>query len=305
MSSILCSIHAGLSATRHEGVPDGPYAQWVLTSFLVHSALFILLPASPWLPKKGESPPNWKSRRPYDRHGDSVAIRNGLVSSIHALTCIIVVGWWLTQYSFDWFDYQRNMQGGIATPGNVNGDGWWAFVTCNTLGYFLYDVVCMVIYHRYLGNFGAYVHHLCIGSALALGIAYGQGRAYHFVFLLEELSTPPLNFKNAYRHHPSAYKFWSLLFALSFFLCRGVFGLTASATTYYCIYSYYAAHKDSSFATPYWFAFLLHNALMFTISRTLNIYWLTLIAKKVRESVYAGGKGDKTKNASVAPTKQD
>ena len=67
---------------------------------------------------------------------------------------------------------------------------------CRQVGYFAYDTVCMLYYRRVLGNWGSYVHHIVIGLAMGVGIWTGVARTYHFIYLLEELSTPFLNMKN-------------------------------------------------------------------------------------------------------------
>ena len=81
-----------------------------------------------------ESPVGYSGKSPYDRRAASLRIRNGLVSTVHALVCVLSVLLWFSRYSFDPFDWQRNMQGGIATPQNANGDAWFALGVCNTLG---------------------------------------------------------------------------------------------------------------------------------------------------------------------------
>jgi hypothetical protein len=102
---------------------------------------------------------------------------------------------------------------------------------------------------------------------------------YHAFFLLEELSTPFLNAKNLYPSSSRAYKIWAVLFALSFFLCRGFFGLTYSTTTYWCLFTFWSEHH----AQPsLWMdACIFLQFFSFSVSRLLNVYWMGLIANKI------------------------
>jgi hypothetical protein len=283
MSSLLIEafeqVHQGFLETRPATTPY--FEHWALViagSFLLHTLLFVFLPASPWLPKKGETPASHKGPKPYSREAESVRIRNGLVSTFHAVVCIVMVLTWYCFYTPEPWNYERNMGGGIQTPNNANGDAWFTRGTSFSVGYFLYDTLCMAYYNRWLGSVGSYMHHVSIGSALFLSIHYGTGSVYHFLFLFEELSTPALNFKNLYRDDPKKYKFWSVAFVASFYFCRGVYGLTGAVTTYWCIYQYWLAHKGQ-FKNPAYFEFLLvFQIIGFTTSRVLNVYWMSLVS---------------------------
>lgn len=298
MSSLLVEafeeVHRGFLETRPATTPY--FDQWALVvggSFLLHTLLFVFLPASPWLPPKGQAPAGHKGPKPFDRAGESVKIRNGLVSTFHAVVCVVMVSTWYCFYTPEPWNWERNMAGGYITPGNANGDAWLTRGTSFSVGYFLYDTLCMAWYHKHLGSVGSYLHHFAIGSALFLSIHYGTGSMYHFLYLFEELSTPALNFKNLYRASPKAYRFWSIAFVASFYFCRGVYGLTGAVTTYYCIYQYWV-HRVGEFSNPWYFnALLLYQVTGFTTSRLLNIYWMSLIAKYIRK----GDKADKVKKA--------
>jgi len=269
-----------LLALRAPGLPDGDFLLWIACSFVVHSLLFLILPASPWLPKEGELPPNHKPGKFYSRSDHSAQIRNGHVSTVHAITACVIWAAWYSTYDFDHWNWQRIMQGGISVPGNVNGDQWIAMGICNILGYFLYDTLCMLYYRRALGNAGSYIHHLAIGVAMGVSLLVGPGRYYQFIFLIEELSTPFLNMKNLYDQRSKAYTIWAALFAFSFFLCRGFFGLYESAIGYWCIYQYWT-HKYHAGAPTIFHVVMAHLVLSFTVSRLLNVYWMSLIARKI------------------------
>ena len=151
---------------------------------------------------------------------------------------------------------------------------------------FSYDILCMLYYRRELRSpLGSYIHHIVLTFAMVLGVLSGVANSYHFLYLLEELSTPALNMKSLYPKDSFGYNAWSAAFAVLFFLCRGVFGLVLGATTtYWCLWQYWTSHRDAHVAkgSVGWFDFLVwENALCFAISRLLNIYWMYLIASKV------------------------
>lgn len=181
------------------------------------------------------------SSKPFNRRKESVRIRNGLVSAIHAMVTTGTVLLWLTQYTFEAWNPQRNMGGGFITPNNANGDAWLPMLVSYTVGYFTYDTICMMVY-PHVASVGSYVHHIAIGLAMACGLTSGIGRFYHFIFLWEEISTLPLNLKALNRHRPAAHKFYSGAFVVLFMLSRGVIGLSMSAATYYCIGKFWLDH---------------------------------------------------------------
>lgn len=281
---LLHEVKSGLLATKAPNVPDWD-PHYVLASFVLHSLLFIFLPASPWLPKKGEIPASHRPGKPYSRRDASIQIRNGLVSTIHAALVVACVVAWLLRYGqgLGLWEVQRIMQGGVATPGNSNGDAWFPHLVSVTFGYFIYDTICMLVYRKQLGNVGSYIHHFAIGIALFFGLFTGIGRTYHFVYLFDELSTIPLNLKNLYRDSPGAYKFWSVAFVLSFVFARGLLGIVAVGyPTYYCLITFWLNNRS---AQNWYFTFqIMLQGLSFTCSRLLNIYWMSLIAKYVRKS---------------------
>jgi len=274
-----------LQSLRAPTVPTGDYVPWLAASVVWYSFLFVVLPAGPWIRRADPSEAaSSKRAKPLDAWAQSVQIKNGHVSTVHAITACLAIGGWLAYFqSYDNWSYRRNMQGGVvSTPAHNTGDEWLAMIICNTLGYFIYDIICMAYYHKLLGSVGSYIHHAAIGGALALGLLTGVGRMYHAFYVFEEFSTPFLNTKNLYPSSSRKYKTWAILFAASFFLCRGFVGLPFSVPTYWCLFTYwFEVHGEGHKAGLLMDACVFLQLFSFSVSRLLNIYWMSLIAKKI------------------------
>ena len=141
----------------------------------------------------------------------------------------------------------------------------------------------MLVYQRELrSSFGTYLHHVVLGVAMSVGVFTGMGRSYHFLYLLEELSTPCLNMKSLYHKHSGAYKAWAVSFALLFFLCRGLYGLLSAPTVYWCLWTYWQAHRQEHAPNGAYFdALVLENFVGFSISRLLNVYCTSAAASRL------------------------
>jgi hypothetical protein len=138
--------------------------------------------------------------------------------------------------------------------------------------------------YKEIATTSAFIHHLTIGSALALGL-YSGGccRPYHFFMLAEELSTIPLNVKAMYKHHERINTIASLLFALTFFLSRMIYGMYVYLYALSVLPDYLLLCADAKAWNLFTCALL--QCAMCTISRVLNFYWFWLIAKKIRQSM--------------------
>ena len=121
---------SSLTALRAPNVPSGDFLLWIGASVLLHSFLFIIAPASPWLPAEGELPPGHKPGKKYSRRDHAAQIKNGHVSTFHALVACVEWAVWSWHYNFEAWNWQRNMQGGISMPNNANGDQWIAMGVC-------------------------------------------------------------------------------------------------------------------------------------------------------------------------------
>jgi hypothetical protein len=133
----MSSLFEPLRLLRAPTLPLGDYPSYLAISVAVYSVLFFILPAGPWIRKADPSEAAGSKRaKPLDAHSQSVQIRNGHVSTVHAIAACVGITVWLAYFqSFDCWAWQRNMQGGvISTPANVTGDEWLVVLICNTLG---------------------------------------------------------------------------------------------------------------------------------------------------------------------------
>jgi hypothetical protein len=116
---------------------------------------------------------------------------------------------------------------------------------CWSIGYFISDLYIMFNFSETYAT-SAVVHHLLIMPFFALGLLTGMCSTYHFLFLIEEISTPFGNWrwmllpKKGTELSPveSAKLFRvGLLFAGLFFFCRCVYGMNVW-------YSYFGNHQQ-------------------------------------------------------------
>ena len=273
-------------STVYSDLPFQDPTRYILLSFFLHFALFYLLPVPSSLlpppPSTSTSPPHPSSRSP-----STAVLRNYFVSTFHALAVIIYILIWFSTFSPDLSSLPRGIGGGLSH----SGDEWHFPILCFSLGYFLYDTACMAL-HPSIATPAAYAHHVAIGAAFVLGLLFHCCRPFHFLLLLEELSTPFLNLKTILRYSSPA---WSeacaLLFALTFVGVRMVYGM--------CIYFYAVlqllpflrqASADGESLQMFCAVF---QFFLCTASRLLNVYWTALIVRKVWNAVTGQEEGKK------------
>lgn len=114
---------------------------------------------------------------------------------------------------------------------------------------------------------------------LFIGVVTKVGHPCHFYLLMEELSTIPLNLRSIYHDQPSAYRVFSVLFAITFLTSRLIYG------TIICAYTFLSATRFIELALK---ADDIKSVILVTIqiilclsARCLNFYWGTLIARKL------------------------
>ncbi|CAF3494055.1 unnamed protein product [Rotaria sp. Silwood2] len=111
------------------------------------------------------------------------------------------------------------------------------------------------------------------------GLFYRVCHPCHFYFLAEELSTIPLNLKTLYRHRPRLHHFFSLLFAICFFLSRLMYGSIICFYAFRAIPYFLLMAWNSNDITS--FTIGITQAILCISTRLLNIYWTFLILRKI------------------------
>ena len=129
------------------------------------------------------------------------------------------------------------------------------------------------------------------GSCLGLYTRAGHG--CHFLLLGEELSTIPLNLKAILNGYAHLRNWLSGLFISTFLLSRLVYGTIVCAYTFRAVPTFIrtalSVHDTSSTV------FILAQATLCVLTRTLNIYWTILIGRKTCATL-RGGKDQKKNN---------
>ena len=249
----------------------------LLLSFVAHWLLFRFCP----LP----APQAWLSAAHSARTATATATaastavwRNLVVSTVHAAVAVLCVSCWLLRFDVEWASVQRGLGGGR----QGTGDEWQWLAVCWTLGYLLYDSACMAAYPN-TRSAGAVFHHAAIGAAFLVGLRTAVGRPFHFLFLLEELSTLPLNAKALLRHRAGLADACAALFAAAFLSTRllygtGVFALACMQLAPFIRQAAADGEREQVAAAVFQF-------VLCTASRLLNLYWATLIARKIRRTL--------------------
>lgn len=234
----------------------------ILMSCVLHFLIFFLVPIPSSMVAK-------------DRPLPRLVIRNYLVSTIHAVNASLLVMAWSYFYDRDLASHSRTLGGGH----HEHGDWWGQYAVALTVGYFLHDTIMMCLFPKQLASAGALFHHIVISICMISGLVHHVGHAAHFILLLEELSTPCLNLKSLYKHHPKRRAFFEYSFVFLFFYSRFAYGLWIFV---HCCFSYFplkaAAENFGDVLSPR-LAFMQLASCFLT--RILNFYWGYLIIKKL------------------------
>jgi hypothetical protein len=122
---------------------------------------------------------------------------------------------------------------------------------------------------------------ILLGGCLVLGIYTSVGHHAHFLMLLEELSTPSLNLKTLYKHNPTLRRISEYSFVILFACSRLGYGtyiwFQCALAAPNFIEKAYKIHDYTTIICT-----ILQVGLC-GILRILNIYWMHLIIKKIRE----------------------
>ena len=279
------SVSAGGALSRHPSsavYSDLPFRDplpVVLASFAVHWLLFLVFPVpAAWLPAAAAAAAAPSTAAIAGPPSSTVVQRSYLVSLLHALCAVSSVALWLAVYDVDWRAVQRGMGGGR----RGTGDEWQSVAVGWSMGYFVYDAACMLV-HRPLYSRAGLLHHVAIGSAFVLGLYTDCCRPFHFLFLLEELSTPPLNLKTLLRHNRRLADVCAALFAVSFVAVRLGYGMIVYVLA--CMQLGPFVQRAVADGERMQAAAALFQFVLCTASRLLNLYWAALIARKLRRAI--------------------
>ena len=244
------------------------YAYTMLASCVFHMILFHSLPES-WLPRTKE---NSEAKLKKGKNKDSLFYRSCIVSTVHAVIGIVTVVWWFCSFKVDMHNADRTLWGGVAGT----GDEYCPWLLLWSLGYFIHDSILMIMYPS-LNDISMWLHHIIISAAFGSCLIGGLHVPTLFWLVLEEFSTPFLNLKGLYKDtNPDLSVVFAKLFAVSFFLCRTVYG------SYICYFPLYHCPEFFPLIEGQWFhLFQSHLAwYVLVLTRFLNLYWLFLIVRK-------------------------
>ncbi|KNC51492.1 uncharacterized protein AMSG_07689 [Thecamonas trahens ATCC 50062] len=158
-------------------------------------------------------------------------------------------------------------------------DGDWVapFAVAFSVGYFVSDMVVMMT-NSDVWALESVIHHLVIGGGFAIGLIAGVTTPYHFLFLIEELSTVFLNARYFWRASPALHTVFSNLFALTFFLSRIIGGTCITSTVIPFLLD---PATERALQPPYRYYALWTEIVLLVLSRALNLYWGYLILSKL------------------------
>ncbi|CAF2765028.1 unnamed protein product [Rotaria sp. Silwood2] len=231
--------------------PDVPIFTIIFLSTIAHSFIFYFLPSSL-----------------------APLIKSYVVSTFHAIVCILSVVNFFSCYSVNLKQINRIAGGGIYGT----GDEVMTYSICYSFGYFTYDLLLMLFY-KSVRTKSALIHHIIILVGLFSGIMNGICHSCHFYLLGEELSTIPLNLKAIYQNRPRLHKVFTYLFVISFVFSRIIYG------SIICGYAFRAAPQFIQMASNVGdlksIIIGLSQAALCILTRILNFYWLNLILQKL------------------------
>lgn len=173
----------------------------------------------------------------------------------------------------------------VEGPEDSGDEKWMRHTVSFSVGYFANDLLLMLMYPQ-IGGRDMIGHHIIIGGFFLLGLLDRCCTSYHFLFMIEELSTPFLNLRWQYRDHRASvvYTVSQVLFAVLFFLSRIVIGTGLVWFSGVRMLPPYIAAQASGRRQLH----VSSQLFACTLSRGLNFYWFWKICK-----IVAGGKAHK------------
>lgn len=91
-------------------------------------------------------------------------IKSYIVSSIHACACVIAVCIYYLSSTVDFMQVNRIIGGGIKSK----IDETMAYSLCYSSGYFIYDIILMLLF-KSVRSSSALVHHILIATGVIAG----------------------------------------------------------------------------------------------------------------------------------------
>lgn len=241
-------------------------------SFVAHHCLFRFLYAFD---------NNSKKKRAAEAAEDDQKLYSCYLSHIHCVVTIVsCLSYWY-QRPVDVLSPKFMVEG----PTGKSDDEWMRRTVSFSVGYFANDLLLMQMYPC-IGGSDMVAHHIIIGGFFVLGLFDRCCTPYHFLFMIEELSTPFLNLRWQYRKHRTSqiYTISQIMFAVLFFLCRILVGTGLVWASGLRMLPGYIAEQPSLLRQVH----LSMQLFACTLSRGLNLYWFWKIVK-----IVMGGKARK------------
>lgn len=250
--------------------------------------------------------PTWSYSKAYKKLSKphQVEWNSRIISTIHAILSL-------------WTGYVCTMVHPDSIQGHI--DPWEAvlgvvpfrnYALMITSGYLFYDFV-LCLHHRELGDQLVFIHHLLILCAFALGVCTTVGTFYMGCLLLNEASTPFVNFNFfmacANKQNTLCYKLNGALLWLSFFIFRLILCI------YLCYLIFFRAWYplfdfiDFRFGPKIWLPVLYGLTLLLLGHMTLNVIWFsqisTAVLRKLRRPIvtqthYVASPGQRDKGSA-------
>lgn len=133
--------------------------RWLIIglSTLAHYILFYTVPYHLCLSNEDTALKNSKIKSDNNKYNKRVAvIRNYMISTIHSMMAIVYVGLFYMNYTVDLKSIPRTYDNGVIGT----GDEYIPYMISWSIGYFVYDLLCMIQYNKQLYNIGSVIHHV-------------------------------------------------------------------------------------------------------------------------------------------------
>jgi len=223
---------------------------------------------------------------------DSQKVKSCYLSHFHCLVILIsCLTYWATM-PVDLYSPQFMIIG----PEESWKSNWMRLTVCFSLGYFMNDLY-LILRHPSIGGIDMIVHHIVIGVFFTSGILDRCCTPYHFLFMIEELSTPFLNLRFQFREKKESniYIYAQAGFVIMFFLSRIIVGTCFVWVNGMMAMPAYMAAQPTDIKRYH----IIAQMGACTFSRVLNFWWMWKIVKIVVRS------GGKIKTAYVNEDKLD